>query len=71
MKSYERLTARSPKNNMAYLANVRKDEQDLEGSYTTLLCVRDAFERLAAYEDCGLSPDDVKKLVEEWKNCAE
>lgn len=58
----ERLTERSPKNNMAYLAGVKADEQGLEGSYNTLMCVRDAFEQLAKYEDSGLSPQEVEQL---------
>ena len=61
-QTIQRLTARSPKNNMAYLVNVKKNEQDLEGSYNTLLCVRDAFEALAKYEETGLSPDDIENL---------
>ncbi len=59
MDEYKRLTARSPKNNMAYLVEVKPKEQELEGSYNTLMCVRDAFERLAAYEDNGLSPEQM------------
>jgi hypothetical protein len=51
MSNINRLTARSPKNGMAYLVNVKKNEQDPEGPYNTLLCVRDAFEKLAVYED--------------------
>jgi len=60
----ERLTDRSPKNNMAYLVNVKGDEQGLEGSHNTLMCVRAAFERLAAYEDSELEPGDFQLLVE-------
>lgn len=59
----ERLTARSPKNNMAYLVNVKDNEQVLEGSYNTLLCVRDAFEKLATYEETGLSPIAIPELL--------
>lgn len=58
----DRLTARSPKNNMAYLVNIKNDEQALEGSYNTLMCVRDALERLARYEDTGLVPEEIIKL---------
>ena len=61
----ERLTARSPKNGMAYLVNVKDDEQALDGRYNTLLCVRDAFEKLAMYEETGLSPSDIPKLKTE------
>ena len=60
--SSERLTARSPKNGMAYLVKVKSSEQDLDGSYNTLLCIRDAFEALASYEETGLSPNEVAEL---------
>ncbi len=47
-----RLTARSQKNNMAYLVNVKPNEQDVESPYpNTLKCIMEAFERLAQYED--------------------
>ena len=59
MSEYKRLTARSQKNNMAYLVGVNDNEQGLEGSYNTLICVREAFERLADYENTGLSPEQV------------
>ncbi len=62
MNKFERLTARSPKNNMAYLVNVKKNEQDLDGSYNTLLCVRDAFEKLATYEE--ILPEIIESLEE-------
>lgn len=62
MSKFERLTARSPKNNLAYLVNVKRTEQTLEGPYNTLLCVRDAFEKLALYEETGLSPSEVAEL---------
>lgn len=66
----ERLTARSPKNDMAYLVNVKSNEQALEGSYNTLLCVRDAFEALALYEETGLSPNEVTELAKaKTDNC--
>lgn len=61
----ERLTARSPKNNMAYLVKVKQDEQDVESPYpNTLRCIMDSFNRLAAYEDSGLSPEQVRELAE-------
>ena len=63
MPECKRLTARSPKNNMAYLVGVKKDEQELEGAYNTLMCVREAFERLAEYEDIGKSPEELRKLL--------
>jgi hypothetical protein len=61
----DRLTARSPKNNMAYLVNVKPSEQDVESPHpNTLKCIMQSFERLAVYEDIGLSPEEVKKLAE-------
>jgi hypothetical protein len=49
-----RLTARSPKNNRAYLVKVKPDEQEVESLYpNTLRCIMEAFERLAQYEDAG------------------
>jgi hypothetical protein len=61
---YKRLTARSPKNNMAYLVNVRPNEQAVDSIYPdTLKCILDSFERLAAYEDSGLWPFEVQELA--------
>jgi hypothetical protein len=57
----ERLTARSPKNGMAYLVKVKNHEQDLEGAFNTLKCVTEAFERLAKYED-----RNTPKSIEDW-----
>lgn len=51
MSEHKRLTARSPKNNMAYLVNVKENEQVVDSSYNTLMCIRDAFEKLAIYEE--------------------
>jgi len=67
----ERLTARSPRNGMAYLVNVKDDEQALDGRYNTLLCVRDAFERLATYEETGLIPSEIDGLKTASKEAAE
>lgn len=53
MAEFERLTAKSPKNNMVYLAKVKDNEQDIEGAYDTLICIRESWEQLAAYEDLG------------------
>ncbi len=59
----DRLTARSPKNNMAYLVKVKKNEQDVESPHPdTLRYIIESFERLAEYEDAGLSPNDIKVL---------
>jgi len=47
----ERLTARNQKG-LAYLVNVKPNEQEVESPYkNTLQCILDAFERLAQYED--------------------
>ena len=59
----DRLTARSPKNNMAYLVNVKNDEQEVECKYpNTLQCILDSFQRLAEYEDTGFTPEKVIHL---------
>jgi hypothetical protein len=61
---YERLTNRSPKNGMAYLVNVKPDEQEVDSPYKdTLKCIMDSFNRLAAYEDSGLSPEEVLEFA--------
>lgn len=55
----ERLTARTEKG-LAYLVNVKPDEQVVESPYkNTLQCILDCFDRLAAYEDTGLTPEEV------------
>jgi hypothetical protein len=57
----ERLTERSVKNNMAYLLNVKPDEQEIESPYpNTLKCIMDSFDHLAAYEDTGLTPEQIQ-----------
>lgn len=59
----KRLTARSPRNNMAYLVNVKPDEQEVNSAYpNTLRAIRDSFERLGQYEDTGLAPEEVETL---------
>ena len=61
---YKRLTNRSPKNGMAYLVNVKPDEQEVDSPYkNTLRCIMDSFNRLAAYEDSGLSPEEVQEFA--------
>ena len=53
-----RLTARTENGN-AYLVNVKPDEQEVDSPHkNTLQCLLDCFERLAAYEDTGLTPED-------------
>ena len=59
----ERLTARTHDGH-AYLANVKDDEQEVEcRSRNTAQCIMDSWERLAAYEDTGLSPADIADLT--------
>ena len=67
----EQLTARSPKNGMAYLVNVRENEQAVDGSYNTLMCIRDSWEKLAKYEETGLSPSEIDGLKAASKEAAE
>jgi len=58
-----RLTAREPKKGMAYLVNVKQNEQEVESPYSnTLKCIMDCFEALAQYEETGLSPNEIKRL---------
>ena len=55
----ERLTARSPKNNLAYLVKVKPNEQAVESSFpNTLHCIQQAFERLAQYEEAFQNTDE-------------
>ena len=61
-----RLTKRAS-NGMPYLVNVKQNEQELEGSYNTLKCVQEAFEKLAKYEDYAESGQLVK--VVRCKDC--
>lgn len=46
----ERLTKRTAEG-IAYLANVKQDEQVIEGSRNTLKCLYDSWQKLAEYED--------------------
>ena len=56
----DRLTARTPDKGLVYLAKVKPDEQEVESKYPkTLQCIMDSWERLAAYEDTGLMPDEI------------
>ena len=61
----ERLTKRAQSGD-AYLANVKDDEQEVDcKSRNTAQCTMDSWERLAAYEDTGLSPADIANLRNE------
>ena len=58
-----RLTKRTPDGH-AYLVNVKSDEQEVDcASRNTAQCIMDSWERLAAYEDTGLSPADIPALT--------
>ena len=55
----ERLTNRTHDGH-AYLVNVKDDEQEVEcKSENTAQCILDSWERLAAYEDTGLTPEEI------------
>lgn len=63
MSGFKRLTARSPRNNLAYLVNVKPDEQEVDSKYpNTLRAILDAFERLGQYEETGLAPEEITEL---------
>jgi predicted Zn-ribbon and HTH transcriptional regulator len=65
MKIEDRLTNRSPKNNLAYLVKVMPDEQSVESPYpNTLKAILESLQRLAAYEDTGLSPEEIEQTKE-------
>ena len=67
-----RLTARSPKNDMAYLVNVKPGEQEVDSPYpNTLMCILECFDKLAQYEETGLEPEQVKAQQQEIEvfNC--
>jgi len=68
VREYKRLTARNIEG-FAYLVNVKPDEQAVESPYpNTLRCILDNFERLAQYEDTGLSPAEVAELKNKAKS---
>ena len=64
----DRLTARTD-GGIAYLVNVKQDEQEVDcKSRNTAQCIIDSWERLAAYEDTGLTPEvcaEYKKFEDE------
>jgi hypothetical protein len=58
-----RLTARTETGH-AYLVNVKLDEQEVDSPHkNTLQCILDCFDRLAAYEDTGLDPEEVAEMA--------
>lgn len=46
----DRLTERNDEG-IAYLSNVKEDQQDIEGTYDTLKCLFESWQRLADLED--------------------
>jgi hypothetical protein len=63
----DRLTVREPHKSMAYLTKVKTDEQEIEASRNTCLCIMESWERLAAYEDTGMTPAECLASREEVK----
>lgn len=59
----DRLTARSPKSGQAYLVGVKEDEQAVSGSYNTLNCILEAFNRLAEHEEADLAAENARLTV--------
>jgi predicted nuclease with TOPRIM domain len=58
----DRLTARNQAG-LAYLVNVKPNEQAVDSEYpNTLRCILESFKRLAAYEDTGLTPEEINAL---------
>jgi len=65
----ERLTARSSKNNMAYLIKVKPNEQDVESPYpNTLKAIMECFQQLADFEN-EIEPRPFEEWGEEYGNC--
>lgn len=52
---------------MAYLVGVKDNEQELEGSYNTLKCVQASWQKLFAYEDTGLMPEEITEAQKAMK----
>jgi len=64
----ERLTAIAP-SGMAYLINVKPNEQDVESPHpNTLRCIMDSFNKLAEYEETGRTPDEITNLCDSHSN---
>lgn len=60
----ERLTARSQKNNLAYLTKVKPNEQEVDSPYPdTLKAILESFQQLAKYEDNGQTPEEQAKMI--------
>lgn len=64
----ERLTAIAP-NGLAYLTKVKQSEQEVESPYpNTLKSIMESFNRLAAYENTGFTPEEIKELEQNYLN---
>jgi septal ring factor EnvC (AmiA/AmiB activator) len=60
-----RLTARNSKG-LAYLVKVKPNEQAVDSAYpNTLRCILECFKQLAAYEDTGLEPAEIRQMQSE------
>ncbi len=62
----ERLTKRNEKG-IAYLAiaeTLPKEDQKIEGTKPTLESIYAVFQRLAAYEDSGLEPEELQEYLQ-------
>ena len=60
----DRLTARTD-GGIAYLVNVKQDEQEVYcKSRNTAQRIIDSWERLAAYEDIGLTPEEIAHAID-------
>ena len=60
----ERLTARSQKNNLAYLTKVKPNEQEVDSQYPdTLKAILESFQQLAKYEDNGQTTEEQAKMI--------
>ena len=69
----DRLTARTD-GGIAYLVNVKQDEQEVDcKSRNTAQRIMDSWDSLAAYEDTGLTPEEIAALKERtrWIPCSE
>lgn len=61
----DRLTAKA-ENGMAYLVKVKLTEQEVESPFpNTLRAILESFNRLAAYEDTALTPEEIMALKAE------
>lgn len=61
-----RLTARRADNGLAYLVGVKPNEQEVNSPHpNTLRCILNCFQRLAEYEDTGLTPEEIQRVKAE------